>query len=147
MDDFMIQSWNEIVKPNDLVYHLGDFAFRSRRPIGQIVEKLNGNIILIWGNHDKKKERYKEYFKEIHDLLNVQINGQQLVLCHYPMVTWYKKKFNSWHLFGHMHGNLPERDEKCMDVGVDCNNFKPFSFDEIKVLMDKKGNNPIIRNK
>lgn len=56
MDETMIANWNRIVKPDDTVYHLGDFAFGrgSREKIPEYVERLNGNIVLTRGNHDRQ---------------------------------------------------------------------------------------------
>jgi calcineurin-like phosphoesterase family protein len=68
MDKEIIKQWNKIVKPNDIVYHLGDFGNLD------ILKKLNGRIRLIMGNHERKEEltklfgsNYKEHiqtFKE-----------------------------------------------------------------------------------
>lgn len=53
MDEAMIKNWNSVVKPNDTIYHLGDFAFHTEDAVCNILERLNGNKILILGNHDK----------------------------------------------------------------------------------------------
>mgnify|MGYP006271418475 CR=1 FL=1 len=63
---------------------------------------------------------------------------------HYPMVVWNKKHHNAWMLCGHTHYNLPVSRQdnmelgKLLDVGVDGNEYKPYSFDDIKRIMDKK---------
>ena len=51
MDEVMIERWNSVVKKNDTVYHLGDFAFRGA-PANNYKKKLSGNIICLQGNHD-----------------------------------------------------------------------------------------------
>ena len=59
MNHIMIQRWNEVVKPGDVVYHLGDFAFFKKRDIDKVKEllqTLNGVKYLVIGNHDKNKE-------------------------------------------------------------------------------------------
>ncbi|VXC07823.1 conserved hypothetical protein [Chryseobacterium sp. 8AT] len=42
-------------------------------------------------------------------------------------------------MYGHSHGTLSD-DEMSLsiDVGVDCHNFYPVSYEEIKELMKKK---------
>ena len=54
MNEALIASWNARVGKNDLVYHLGDFAWGDWRPI---LERLNGDIILISGGHDKRWQK------------------------------------------------------------------------------------------
>lgn len=53
MDERMIKLWNETVKPNDEVYHLGDVAFHTAERAEKIIKRLNGHKHLIFGNHDK----------------------------------------------------------------------------------------------
>ena len=55
MESEIILRWNEVVKPEDIVYHLGDFAFGDQEEIKRLVKQLNGKIRLILGNHDKRK--------------------------------------------------------------------------------------------
>jgi len=46
-------NWNGRVNPNDIVLHLGDFSFGNKENISEVREKLNGDIFLIKGNHDR----------------------------------------------------------------------------------------------
>ena len=50
-DEWLVDNWNSTVKPNDVVLHMGDFAFKGIR---ELENKLNGYKILILGNHDRK---------------------------------------------------------------------------------------------
>ncbi len=59
-DDFMVDIWNGTVKKGDKVLHLGDFAFKDGYKIAQ---KLNGDITLLVGNHDKKE--YVRFYKKL----------------------------------------------------------------------------------
>ena len=54
MDFNMIQRWNEVVRKDDKVYHLGDFALGNKEQVASIVEQLNGKIYLVKGNHDTR---------------------------------------------------------------------------------------------
>ena len=52
MNDTIIENWNRVVDKNDIVIHLGDFCFCGSDKFKELVEKLNGRIYLILGNHD-----------------------------------------------------------------------------------------------
>lgn len=69
MDEYMIKKWNSVVKEGDTVYHLGDFALGlSFDEHLKLVSKLQGDIVLIYGNHDRKGVGFMERvgFKEVH---------------------------------------------------------------------------------
>jgi calcineurin-like phosphoesterase family protein len=53
-DDMIVEKWNSVVGEDDTVIHLGDFAFRG---IEEHTKRLNGNKILLRGNHDHKSAR------------------------------------------------------------------------------------------
>jgi calcineurin-like phosphoesterase family protein len=135
MDGTIIKNWNSVVSEQDLVYHLGDFAFRQHHSYRK---QLNGEIIFIEGNHDKVTG--PGLFKEVHKLLRIKINEYDITLCHFAMRVWNKSHFNSWHLYGHSHGGLPP-EGKSWDVGVDNNNFTPLSLDQVVEIMKGRPDN------
>jgi len=53
MDDFMVEQWNSVVRPCDKVYHLGDVAIGAKNI--HTLGKLNGDKVLIRGNHDTER--------------------------------------------------------------------------------------------
>ena len=59
MDEVMINNWNNKVGPDDLIFHLGDFAFGGSELWNSILPKLNGHKVLIISNHDRKN--YTDY--------------------------------------------------------------------------------------
>jgi len=141
MDEVLIKNWNERVKPGDLVYHLGDFALSAPAEVPNYVRRLNGTIQLIHGNHDRflKQKRNDNYgFNWIGPYKEIKIDGQLIVLCHYPFLTWRSSHRGSWALHGHCHGNL-KRDmaARRLDIGVDCWNYKPISLEEVAEEMKK----------
>jgi len=143
MDEVMIRNWNKIVRDGDLVYHLGDFAFANNSEIKRYREQLNGEIILVEGNHDKThrwSQATRNLFKRVSKIDSVNIGENHVVLCHYAMRVWDCSHYDSWHLFGHTHGTLTPVG-KTMDVGVDCNNFIPISLDKIEEIMKDKPHN------
>jgi calcineurin-like phosphoesterase family protein len=144
MDEVLIQRWNERVRPGDRVYHLGDFSVCRGPKTGEILTRLNGEIHLVWGNHDRPAYAIRERFASYHDYLQITVCEQFIVCFHYAMRVWNKSHKGSWHLYGHSHGSLAEDPHaRSMDVGVDCNDFYPFSFDEVADHMKGKEYRPV----
>lgn len=137
----MIQAWNETVKPGDVIYHLGDFAItgyseKHKPKVEKLLRKLNGNKILIRGNHDAPAVFKAQGWGNVHTMHHTKIDGVQFILCHYSMRTWQFKSKGAIHLFGHSHGNLPPLD-RSMDIGVDAMGYKPIKFERIVEIMSK----------
>jgi calcineurin-like phosphoesterase family protein len=137
MDEAMIKNWNDRVRPNDEIYHLGDFAFHRAEQIKNILGRLNGKIFFIRGNHDEafdKERNLQGRFASVQDYKEIKIDGQKIVLCHFPLLTWNKAHRGAWHLHGHCHGSLNHLNVGTtrIDIGVDNFNYTPVSFDEIK---------------
>ncbi len=142
MDETLIKKWNQKIGPKDQVFHLGDVSLRRPEKTKKILDRLNGKIYLIRGNHDKSvlKPICKDRFEWIKDYHFMKVpNGPAIVLMHYCLRVWEKKHYDSWHLFGHSHSNLPEVEgELALNVGVDCWEYSPVSFDEISSRMEEK---------
>lgn len=125
MDNILISNWNKTVKTKDLVYIVGDFAWKTP---DEYLKKLAGKKILIKGNHDYKFKKYYPLFEETHNILIRKINKQKVVFCHYKLVSWPGKNRGSYHCYGHSHGKL-KKELNCCDIGVDSWNFTPVSWD------------------
>ena len=52
MNETIVSNWNNDVKQDDLVYHVGDFAYRGQKNARYWENRLNGSIVHIRGNHD-----------------------------------------------------------------------------------------------
>jgi calcineurin-like phosphoesterase family protein len=134
MNKELIVSWNEYVKPQDVVVHIGDFCLGIYKQAQQYLKQLNGNIIFVYGNHDhwwKGTKRYA-YNKKIGDVLYVYCS-------HYPYRTWPRHKTNGWNLHGHCHGNLPPLYNQ-YDVGIDCSYhdfgiYRPYNVEDLNKLI------------
>jgi calcineurin-like phosphoesterase family protein len=151
MDETLIKNWNSVVQPNDTVYHLGDFAFyRDQRKTRNVLRRLNGNKILIRGNHDEYLEPETlqmfgsvHYYHEI-SVPDKDVGKQKIVLLHYGMRVWNKSHRGSWQLYGHSHGTLPDDPSSLsFDVGTDCHGYTPISYEQVKKIMAKKTFKPI----
>ncbi len=100
----------------------------------KILQKINGNKILILGNHDANIEK-STYFGEIKQIKNFTFNSPSypnihIVLCHYPIASWERKVHGSWMLYGHTHNRF-QNNGLSFDVGVDAQNYYPISLEEV----------------
>lgn len=108
-----------------------------------LLKNLNGAIYYIRGNHDKFNSKIS-YFEWIKDFAEIKVNDQKITLCHYAMRVWNCSHHGAWHLYGHSHGSLPDDPNSLsFDVGVDCWDFKPISFEQVKERMKQKTFKPI----
>lgn len=139
MDEQLIERWNKLIQPQDDVWHLGDFNYRSERidkHTPDYLLRLNGHIHIVWGNHDDAHaKRYMLLFWSYQEVKYLRLNGEKITLYHYAQRVWRNSHHGAWHLFGHSHGSLPNY-HRSMDVGVDAQNYRPIHFDEIKAYMD-----------
>lgn len=149
MDEEIIRMWNERVHRGDDVYILGDVGMCSTGYLCSVLQRLNGNKMLIAGNHDKghrKKASFKKCFSWIKDVYTVKVpdedaflGKQRIFLFHYACRTWDGSHHGVWHCYGHSHGTLPGRDDQLsIDVGVDVHNYVPISYEELKAIMTAK---------
>jgi calcineurin-like phosphoesterase family protein len=105
MDEAIIANWNGAVASKDLVYVVGDFAWRNH---GHHLARLKGKKVLIKGNHDKMSQDCLRNFTEVHQLLARTIDKRLVVMCLYCMVVWPSSCHGAWHLYGHSHGRIRE---------------------------------------
>lgn len=137
MNETLIKNWNERVSPKDQIWHLGDFAFLRKEATDQILKRLNGHKHFIRGNHDEIMPELEHHFESVQDYKELRIDGQKIMLFHFPIYSWNKAHRGSWHLHGHCHGNINYANEgnTRIDVGVDCFNYAPVSFEEVREIM------------
>jgi len=120
MDEAMVKAWNERVKPNDKVYHLGDVVI-NRKALA-IMHRLNGDKVLIRGNHDIfRDDEYRAYFRELR-AYHV-MNG--LILSHIPVHEASLGRFGC-NIHGHLHANRVMKAR-----GVDARTGEILYSDEI----------------
>jgi calcineurin-like phosphoesterase family protein len=153
MDQAIIDRWNARVGPGDTLYCLGDWCLgRGSRSIGQAAasyrERINcGRIVMLWGNHDRKGRNdplFQKQFEGVHDLLEIDIAGQPIVLCHYALRVWNRSHRGAFHLYGHSHGSLPDDPAaRSFDCGVDCFDYYPISMEQVVDRMSKKKWQPL----
>lgn len=130
MNEALIDSWNERVKGEDRVYVVGDFSLTHRVSLLEgWLQRLNGEKILIRGNHDNKKAlKHLTGWSGVYDLLDTEADGAKIRLCHYRLLDWRGPRIL---LHGHSHSQAPKTAESCYDVGVDANNYRPVTLEEL----------------
>lgn len=141
MNNTIINNWNTVIKKEDTVYHLGDFCLSNDDEIKNTYNLLNGHIILIRGNHDRKPVKFYENigFKVLTHA-PIILDEYKLMLSHVPLPdTKIKDEYINLH--GHIHNKKISQDypknysEKThINLSVDVTNFKPISLDEINKL-------------
>jgi calcineurin-like phosphoesterase family protein len=121
----LIERWRSVAKPEDTVYHLGDFSFGDMARSSEILKMLPGKKILIRGNHDKSRKRMLEMgFDEVYPSL--ELDGWLLV--HRPPVPVHPMKKV---LCGHVHDKWKRRGNM-INVGCDVWNFTPITMAQIE---------------
>lgn len=132
MDEFMVEAWNQTVRPQDHVYHLGDVAMRQQHL--EIVKRLNGHKRLVRGNHDifKTKLYLAAGFAEIHGVRVLD----NLAMTHIPIHPESLGRY-----FGNVHGHIHEKDSPAgpyLNVSVEKIGYRPISLEEAKARIDAK---------
>lgn len=142
MNHTLIDNINSTVGENDTLYLLGDISYRgSKATAEELIGKIRcKNIYLCKGNHDRKYN--PELFKEIVDYKEIHYGNELIVLMHYPLEEWKRSRHGSIHLHGHIHSKygkyntkMREKGIRRYDVGVDANNYKPVSIEDIVKFM------------
>ena len=153
-DEEIIRRWNEKVPEDGIVFHLGDVAFGDPERVDNILERLNGTIYLVIGNHDWRRvvNNHKWRFEMMTQQINMKIGKRHIILNHYPMLAFsgaWRGEDATYQLFGHVHTS-PYTDEGLdqqrmkylftsqYDVGVDNNNFTPVSWKEVGQIINNQ---------
>lgn len=157
MDEEMIRRWNDRVRPNDKVYHLGDVVI-NRKAL-KTLARLNGDKVLIRGNHDIFPDvEYREYFRELR-AYHV-MNG--MILSHIPVHEASLGRFGT-NIHGHLHTNRVKRargidartgavlygdenDVRYHCVCVEQTDFAPILFEDVIRRIEAEGGTIGFRN-
>lgn len=136
MDKEIIRRWNSRVKVGDTVFHGGDFMFGGSAKQGnqkkpeEYLEQLNGNIILIRGNHD-----HNNSLKTCIESVTIQHGGIHWWIQHKPEMLTYK-----YNLCGHVHHNwkvMTTGRYKVINISTDVWEYRPVTIQEILKRLHK----------
>lgn len=145
MNSELIKRWNAKITNADHVYVIGDLCWKCGNAAIDIVRRLNGNIHLITGNHDRFNGEYKKLFTEIVPYKEINDGDKRLVLCHFPIMFYNGMHHGAIHLYGHVHDTLEEHlfqmtceqlnkmdiHSECYNVGCMHWNYEPVTLNEI----------------
>lgn len=171
MNESLIENWNQLVDTESLIFILGDFAYGDKRDWENLLGRLHGRKFLIKGNHDRSNCIPSHKFLEVHEgFAKIYVKDpdshREIILCHYPMLSWEHSHKGSWQLYGHWHGSKVRKREvgdadaqkevseyvknesiaymntraTQYDVGVDNNNYYPIGYYDIKAIINKRLN-------
>ncbi len=149
MNTKILQELNDQVPHDGVLFFLGDLCFGRTNKAGVKYwrDQINcSNVYWVLGNHDKITSASR--FEYIGDYLSGYVNGQYIVMTHYPLLSWHwAYRLSSWNLHGHCHA-APEIQKanasvRRLDVGIDSykehyGDYGIFSFEQIKEIMDSK---------
>lgn len=153
MDEALIERWNAVVRPADVVYHLGDFSLCGPAAARVYLGALRGVIHLVPGGHDKRwltkvvQEGTYGILTVEPPLLTKKFNGHTTTLCHWPMLSWAQSHYGAMHYHGHTHGTIGVWSKSGdrlypagqgpggrVDVGVDCWDFAPVALETLQEM-------------
>lgn len=137
MDEALVENWNKTVSKNDKVYHLGDVVI-NRKALN-ILYRLNGEKVLIKGNHDIfKLSDYSPFFKDIraYHILD------KILLSHIPL---HPESLTRWkgNVHGHLHSNnvmiKNNKDPRYYCVCVEQTDYTPVDFEVVRKYFNNLG--------
>ena len=158
MDEEMVKRWNERVKPTDKIYHLGDVVIN--RKAMSIMRRLNGDKVLIRGNHDIfRDDEYRTYFRELR-AYHV-LNG--MILSHIPLHEASLGRFGV-NIHGHLHSSRvkkargidartgatlysDENDIRYHCVCVEQTDFTPILLEDVYKRIEAEGGSVVMKDK
>ncbi len=149
-DEMIIKYWNTVVEPDDEVWVLGDLMLNDNKHGIECINKLNGKLHIIVGNHDTDER--KEIYKTLPNVISVdyayelKVGKYYFWLSHYPTITanfddgkpWAKHLIN---LYGHTHQQEKFYNDNpyMYNVGLDAHSNCPILLDNIiQDIVDKK---------
>ena len=157
MDEEMVKRWNETVRPKDKVYHLGDVVINCKAL--KIMSRLNGDKVLIRGNHDIfRDDEYRQYFRELR-AYHV-MNG--MILSHIPIHSESLGRFGT-NIHGHLHANRVKKEVETLhefgvrgsrhyiDVRYHCvcveqTDYRPILFEDVIKRIEAEGGSVGFKN-
>ncbi len=140
-DAALVAAWNEVVSPDDEIWHIGDFAAgASRVECARIFGALNGTKRLVRGNHDTNRVLNLPWHEPPVETARITVHDGagtecRLFLAHYAHRAWPGLWRGTRHLYGHTHATLPDTRFSC-DVGVDAWDYRPVDITRIVARQD-----------
>ncbi|MDP2908032.1 MAG: 2'-5' RNA ligase family protein [Nanoarchaeota archaeon] len=136
MNKVLVENWNNIISPKDTVYFLGDLAYGyGSKSTDYWLEKLNGNIIFIKGNHDKSNKI------KLYENKTFEYKGYKFFLTHSPDNV--PKDWKEWAICGHHHNNKPQecplinKQTKRINISVELTEYRPMEINDLIKMIEQ----------
>ena len=135
MNMVMTENWNEKIKPQDKVYHLGDVALgvKNQDAFTALMKKLNGHKRLLLGNHDHLEQPAYQCFERIELWTGGKFKKDNFVASHIPLRP-DQMRDGEYNVHGHIHDNIIT-DTRYINVCVEQTDYKPVHIDEVKSII------------
>lgn len=143
MNQHMIERWNSVVSEDDVIIHIGDVAFTgggSDSP-SEILENLNGQKMVIAGNHDESINP-DEFPYPVVESTVIQYHGYRFWCTHRPEDV--PDEWTEWLIHGHVHNDQPfiEYQNNKINVSVERTKYTPLPLSQlVKGLKSMRGSN------
>ena len=156
-DEAVIAAWNNLVRPADLVWHLGDVGLGNEARVLRQAARLNGNKHLIAGNHDpcwpghrgsrSRQRKWLEVFESVQAFARIRLDGQSVLLSHLPYLgagdhtleerhTQFRLHDEGlWLIHGHTHQAEQMSGPRSVHAGLDAWNLRPAPEADVISLM------------
>ena len=124
MNKAMVDNWNAVVLPTDIIYHLGDIGlFRNPEQAKDLISQLNGYKILVLGNHDRRSWDWEEIgFKQVS---REPLTIGNYILSHKPLSQSEISGKYILNIHGHIHTYDSPYPEVQLNVSVEQTNYTP----------------------
>ncbi len=157
LDKAIVDRWNTVVRPGDMVWHLGDVGVGKELSVLACASHLNGRKHLVAGNHDqawpghrdarKRQRLWLDYFESVQAYAKVRVEGRTVLLSHLPYLghgdhtaeerhsLFRLADQGEWLAHGHLHS--PERltGPRSVHVGLDAWGLYPVTEGAIAELI------------
>ena len=133
MNEHMIERWNAVVKPGDVVHHLGDFGLGNQKYLEPIIKRLQGTIYLVLGNHDRLDAGwYGKHFKKVRGWFHFTEPGAAMICTHCPLhQSSFLGRYDGRCLNVHGHIHYRNIGEPWINVSVENVDYTPVHYDTL----------------
>ena len=142
MNAALLENINSVVGENDILYHLGDFAFGKKANFWEYMDMVKcKNIHFCLGNHDHKtdirganeeRKRLLSVTKRIDTSFYHKRTNQvySMTMTHHPLLDGSMSESRIY-CHGHQHRHNPVVRKNQFDIGCDGHAYMPWSIDEV----------------
>ena len=146
MNEAIVENWNKVVRPEDVVWNLGDIALSDTEGAIPYLQALNGTQYWLLGNHDSynrmrticqacpniivPRHTYATTIK--HDKLNIYLSHYPTITSNYDADKPFERHVFSLH--GHTHQTtnwLDPNNPFLYHVGLDSHNYTPVTLENV----------------